>query len=97
MTTEPGSETGEPCDVLHEDVPYVQGWMDANDALIVLHNALVASGLDKLLPYARADVTVAGIGVVELGRITPETARRLAALLTPPRDADDADGESRAA
>ncbi|SHN24415.1 hypothetical protein SAMN05443668_10463 [Cryptosporangium aurantiacum] len=98
VTTEPGLETDEPCDVLHEEVPYVQGWMGANEALTALRKALEACGLKGCLPYARADVTVAGVGVVELGRITPETAGRLAALLARAyRADDDADGESRAA
>jgi len=98
VTAEPGLETDEPCKVLHGDVPYVRGWMDANDALTAVHEALAACGLAGCVPYARADVTVAGIGVVELGRITPETARRLAALLARAYRADDgADGENRAA
>ena len=99
MTTEPGLEIDdEPCEVLHEGVPYVRGWMDANDALTTLGEALAACGLADCTPYARADVTAAGIGVVELGRITRETARRLAALLDRAHHAGDpADGESYAA
>lgn len=98
VTTEPGLETDEPCEVLHEGVPYVQGWMDANGALTALREALAVYGLAESVPYARADVTVAGIGVVELGRITPEIARRLAAILARAHKADDdAEGRSRAA
>ena len=33
------------------------------------------------MPYLRAEVNVFGIGIIELGRITPETAQALAALL----------------
>lgn len=91
------SEAGEPCDVLEEPVPYVQGWMEAAGVVAVLRAELAACGLDERLPGVRAEVTVAGVGVVELGRITLETARRLAALLALARQVDPPPGDSAAA
>lgn len=77
---DPLAGTDEPCLVLAEEVAYVRGWMEAAGAVAVLRDELTACGLDTRIPL-RAEVTVAGIGVVEFGRVTPATVRRLAALL----------------
>jgi hypothetical protein len=37
--------------------------------------------MEKDFPYLRADVNAFGHGFIELGRIAPETAQRLAHLL----------------
>jgi hypothetical protein len=71
--------------VLEPQVPYVPGWAQAQRALEALLVELAACGLDGRLAYARAEVTVAGVGVVELGRVTPGTARALARLLAAAR------------
>ena len=76
---------GRPAFTLEPGVPYVPGWIEADAALSMLVRELAACGLAGDLPYARAEVTVAGVGVVELGRITPATAYRLAALLAASR------------
>src|SRR5690242_20561166 len=52
--------------VLEAGVPYVPAWAEADAALRVLVRELAACGLAAELPYARAEVTAAGVGVVEL-------------------------------
>ncbi|MFI5958133.1 hypothetical protein [Cryptosporangium sp. NPDC051539] len=69
-------------------MPYVQGWMEAAGAVAALRDELTACGLDERFGGLRAEVTVAGVGVVELGRITPATARALARLLAVARQAE---------
>lgn len=39
------------------------------------------AGLEKDFPYLRADLNAFGHGLVELGRVSPDTAERLAELL----------------
>ena len=53
----------------------------ARDAVAALRDVLIAAGLDREFPYLRADLNAFGMGVIELGRISPETAQRLAELL----------------
>lgn len=84
----PAGPAGEPAFVLAAGVGYVRGWAEAHHAVERLREALRAAGLADRVPGVRADVTVAGVGVVELGRITPQTARQLAALLATARAAD---------
>ena len=74
-----------PAFALEPGVPYVPGWSEADEATRLLAAELAACGLAGLVPYLHADVTVAGAGVVELGRITPAAARRLAELLAAAR------------
>jgi hypothetical protein len=77
---EPDSDA-EPAHILTEGIAYVRGWAHAARAATALQKELHACGLDDALPYLHAEVNVFGVGIIELGRITPETANALAALL----------------
>ncbi|GAA3296347.1 hypothetical protein [Streptomyces cinereospinus] len=57
------------------------GWYAARNATTALRDALVRAGLQKDFPYLRADLNAFGHGLVELGRVSPDTAERLAELL----------------
>ncbi|MFJ6901840.1 hypothetical protein [Streptomyces hokutonensis] len=57
------------------------GWYAARDATTALRDVLVRAGLEKEFPYLRADVNAFGHGLVDLGRVSPATAERLAELL----------------
>ncbi|MEU6526730.1 hypothetical protein ABZ892_28830 [Streptomyces sp. NPDC046924] len=57
------------------------GWYAARNATTALRDALVRAGLEKDFPYLRADLNAFGHGLVELGRVSPDTAERLAELL----------------
>lgn len=74
-------DAAEPAFVLREGVSYVRGWADAEDAVAGLRGELDRCGLAGRVAGLRAEVTVAGVGVVDLGRVTPATAQMLAALL----------------
>ena len=69
---------GEPAFLLEEGVGYVREWARAQHAVSELQQALSDLGCSDSMPYLRADVNVFGNGVVELGRVTPETAALLA-------------------
>ncbi|WPW21391.1 hypothetical protein [Streptomyces sp. HNS054] len=56
------------------------GWYAARNATTALRDALVRAGL-KDFPYLRADLNAFGHGLVELGRVSPDTAERLAELM----------------
>jgi hypothetical protein len=56
-------------------------WYAARDATTALRDVLTSAGLHRDFPYLRADVNAFGQGLVELGRISPHTARRVAHLL----------------
>ncbi|MER5916139.1 hypothetical protein ABT124_38425 [Streptomyces sp. NPDC001982] len=56
-------------------------WYAARDATTALRDALLRAGLEKDFPYLRADLNAFGHGFVELGRVSPATAERLAELL----------------
>ncbi|WP_406374496.1 hypothetical protein OG788_30205 [Streptomyces sp. NBC_00647] len=56
-------------------------WYAARDATTALRDALLRAGLEKDFPYLRADLNAFGHGLVELGRVSPATAERLAELL----------------
>ncbi|MDI9889435.1 hypothetical protein QMZ92_35310 [Streptomyces sp. HNM0645] len=58
-----------------------EGWYAARGATSALRDALTAAGLEKDFPYLRADPNAFGHGLIELGRVSPETAERLAELL----------------
>ncbi|MEV0935597.1 hypothetical protein ACIBMX_21815 [Streptomyces phaeochromogenes] len=58
-----------------------EGWYAARGATSALRDVLVAAGLEKDFPYLRADLNAFGHGLIELGRVSPETAERLAELL----------------
>lgn len=58
-----------------------EGWYAARNATTAVRDALVRAGLEKDFPYLRADLNAFGHGLVELGRVSPDTAERLAELL----------------
>jgi hypothetical protein len=78
-------EDSEPAHILQDGIPYVRGWAQAVRATTALEKALNACGLGDAMPYLRADVNAFGVGAVEMGRITPETAYAIAALLSQAR------------
>lgn len=57
------------------------GWYAARKATSALRDVFVKAGMEKDFPYLRADLNAFGHGLVELGRVSPETAERLAELL----------------
>ncbi|MGW5656556.1 hypothetical protein [Streptomyces humi] len=57
------------------------GWYAARKATTALRDALIRAGLEKDFPYLRAELNAFGHGLVELGRVSPATAERLAELL----------------
>lgn len=57
------------------------GWYAARNATTALRDVLTAAGMEKDFPYLRADLNAFGHGLIELGRISPDTAERLAELL----------------
>ena len=77
---------GEPAFLLDEGVAYVRGWAQAQHLVAALRDALSELGRADAMPHLRADVSVAGTGIVEIGRVTPQTAdliiRALRALAT---------------
>ena len=79
----------QPAHTLTKGVPYVRGWARAARAAAALKHELNACGLPTALPYLKADVNALGVGTVELGRITPQTAETLAALLAKTRTGPD--------
>ncbi|MEV5771522.1 hypothetical protein AB0L49_09750 [Streptomyces antimycoticus] len=58
-----------------------QEWYAARDAAAALRDVLTAAGMQRESPYLRADLNAFGHGLIELGRVSPETAERLAELL----------------
>ncbi|GAA2071396.1 hypothetical protein GCM10009801_22990 [Streptomyces albiaxialis] len=56
-------------------------WHAARDAVAALRDVLIAAGMERDFPYLRADLNAFGHGLIELGRVSPHTADRLAALL----------------
>lgn len=72
---------GEPAFLLDEGIAYVRAWARAQHAASAVEEALADLGHPGAMPYLHADVNVFGNGVVELGRVTPETAALLAQAL----------------
>ena len=70
-------------------------WYAARDATAALRDVLIAADMQHEFPYLRADLNAFGQGLIELGRISPQTAQRLAELLrlaiTCPRDSRSAE------
>jgi hypothetical protein len=56
-------------------------WYAARDATTALRDLLTAAGLHREFPYLRADMNAFGLGYVDLGRIAPHAAERVAELL----------------
>jgi hypothetical protein len=80
-TPDDADSDAEPAYILTKGIAYVRGWAHAAHATTALEKELRACGLTDAFPYLRAEVNVFGVGIIELGRITPETAQALAALL----------------
>ncbi|MFD5628156.1 hypothetical protein [Streptomyces sp. NPDC127072] len=57
------------------------GWYAARNATSALRDVLTVAGMQKDFPYLRADLNAFGHGLIELGRVSPATAERLAELL----------------
>ncbi|MYW04521.1 hypothetical protein [Streptomyces sp. SID3343] len=62
-------------------------WYVARSAVMGLRDVLIAAGMEADFTYLSADVNAFGNGIVNLGRITPATTRRLTALLRAAREA----------
>ncbi|MEU6475849.1 hypothetical protein ABZ858_02965 [Streptomyces sp. NPDC047017] len=58
-----------------------EGWYAARNATTALRDALMNAGMEKDFPCLRADLNASGSGLVDLGRVSPGTAERLAELL----------------
>ncbi|MFC4030899.1 hypothetical protein ACFO3J_05375 [Streptomyces polygonati] len=56
-------------------------WYAARNAATSLRDVLTAAGMQRDSPYLRADINAFGQGFIELGRVSPETAERLAGLI----------------
>jgi hypothetical protein len=56
-------------------------WYEARNAATSLRRVLTALGMERDFPFLRADMNAFGHGFIDLGRISPETAERLAELL----------------
>ncbi|MFF8902034.1 hypothetical protein ACF082_31660 [Streptomyces lydicus] len=71
-------------------------WYAARNATTALRDVLTAAGMAREFPYLRADLNAFGHGLSELGRVSPETAERLAELLRRAllcaRNSEDPDG-----
>src|SRR5215472_1352226 len=68
----------EPAFLLDGGIAYVRGWAVAQHSAAALSDALAELGQADAMPYLRADVNVFGAGIVELGRVTPQTADLIA-------------------
>ncbi|MGW1994101.1 hypothetical protein [Embleya sp. NPDC001921] len=62
-------------------------WYVARSAVMELRDVLIAAGMEADFTFLTADVNAFGRGIVNLGRISPATTRRLAALLRVARQA----------
>ncbi|WP_406282768.1 hypothetical protein [Embleya sp. NBC_00896] len=62
-------------------------WYVARSAVMGLRDVLVAAGMEADFTFLTADVNAFGRGIVNLGRVTPATTRRLTALLRAAREA----------
>jgi hypothetical protein len=80
-TPDDAESDAEPAYILTEGIAYVRGWAHAARATTALEKELRACGLPDAFPYLHAEVNVFGVGIIELGHITPETAHALTALL----------------
>ncbi|SFD78219.1 hypothetical protein [Streptomyces aidingensis] len=70
-----------PPDAAHWSPTRNAEWHAARDAVAALRDVLTLAGMEREFPYLRADLNAFGHGLIELGRISPETAERLARLL----------------
>jgi hypothetical protein len=79
--TDPRGACAQPASTLVPGVPYVRGWAEGRRAAELVAEQLTLAGLTDGFPSLRADVNILGDGVVTLGKVLPETALRLSALL----------------
>ncbi|NJP44988.1 hypothetical protein [Actinacidiphila epipremni] len=79
--TDPRGACAQPAGMLAPDIPYVRGWAEGRRAAETLAEQLVLADLADGFASLHADVNILGDGVVSLGKILPETALRLSALL----------------
>ncbi|MEW2165158.1 hypothetical protein AB0912_19520 [Streptomyces sp. NPDC007084] len=71
------------------------GWYAARNATTALRDVLARAGLEKDFPYLRADLNAFGHGLVELGRVSPDTAELLRLALASGYGRDrDGDGHA---
>ncbi|MEW9519387.1 hypothetical protein [Streptomyces tubercidicus] len=84
-----------PEDAAHWSPLETEEWYRARNATTALRDVLTAAGMARDFPYLRADLNAFGHGLIELGRVSPETAERLAELLRRAlrcaRDSEEAD------
>ncbi|WP_369389750.1 hypothetical protein AB5J72_20545 [Streptomyces sp. CG1] len=71
----------EPYDVARWNPIESDEWYAARNATTALRDVLTAAGMTQDFPYLRAELNAFGQGLIELGRVSPETAERLAELL----------------
>ncbi len=81
MTDEHYDERPGPVDAATWSPAHSREWYAARSAVAELRDVLTAAGLDREFPYLRADLNAFGRGLIELGRISPQTAQRLAELM----------------
>lgn len=79
--TNPRGACAQPASTLTPGVPYVRGWAEGRRAAEQLAEQLTLAALSDGFPSLCADVNILGDGVVALGKILPETALRVSALL----------------
>ncbi|WUH90871.1 hypothetical protein OG900_12700 [Streptomyces sp. NBC_00433] len=79
--TDPRGACAQPAGTLTPGVPYVRGWAQGRRAAEILAEQLALADLADGFETLRADVNILGDGVVSLGKVLPETALRLSALL----------------
>ncbi|MDT0456979.1 hypothetical protein RM550_14745 [Streptomyces sp. DSM 41527] len=72
---------GDPEDAARWSPLETDEWYAARNATTALRDVLTAAGMARDFPYLRADLNAFGHGLIELGRVSPETAERLAELL----------------
>jgi hypothetical protein len=88
---------GEPAFLLDEGIAYVRAWARAQHAVAEVKQALADLGHPDAMPHLHADVNVFGNGIVELGRVTPETAVLIAQALRQIGHVPDRESGSHAA
>lgn len=69
-------------ELLHDGIPFVRGWNDADAATRRLADMLMAAGLAGGFGALKADVNIHGDGLVNLGAVPADVAARLTDLLT---------------
>ncbi|GAA3756554.1 hypothetical protein [Streptomyces tremellae] len=68
-------------DAAHWSPLDTEEWYAARAAATSLREVLTAAGTARDFPHLRADLNAFGHGLIDLGRISPATAERLAELV----------------